>query len=102
MGFLGLRLTPPALFTGPGEGLAVAVVDTHVMVPPIVVVPVKRGLDGGSRHPGSTQEVQGHPHNRALHRHIPRLAAGTPSGKFKDKAAPRSRQCPIAEHYRGD
>ena len=106
MGFLGLCLTPPALFTGPGKGLAVAVVDTHEMVPPIVVVPVKGGLDGGSRHPGPTQEVQGHPHSRALHRHIPRLAAGIPQRKIcKDVAGnaafldnvPRT-----AEHHRGD
>jgi hypothetical protein len=73
--YLRLCLTTAAFFSLLGKFFAIAVVDPHERITPLVVTPAKWRLDRGSWHPCPLQQIQGRPHDRALHLNVPWLSA---------------------------
>jgi hypothetical protein len=77
-------LKAPALLSGPGKCLAIAVVHPQEDVTPRIVLPSEWGLDSGTGHPGAIQQKKGTFQDRTLHFRVPRLSAGIPQWKVRE------------------
>ncbi len=83
MTFPSLGLAPAALLPSARKRLPIALVDPHEVLSPLFAAPGKRSLDHRARHPGALQQIQGRPHDRALHRSIPGLSTGVSEGEVR-------------------
>ena len=70
-----LCLMTAAFFSLLRKFFAIAVVDPHESITPLVVTPAKWALDRGSRHPGAFQQIQSRSDDRTLHVNVPWLSA---------------------------
>jgi len=70
-----LCLMTAAFFSLLRKFFAIAVVDPHEGITPLVALPAKGRLDRGSRHPCPLQQIQGRSYDRALHLNVPGLSA---------------------------
>jgi len=72
---LHLCLTAAAFFSLLSKFFAIAVVDPHEGITPLVVAPAKWRLDCGSRHPCPPKHIESSSQYLALHLNVPWLSA---------------------------
>ena len=70
-----LCLMTAAFFSLLRKLFAIAVVDPHEGITPLVIAPAKWRLDRGSRHPGPRKRIESSSHYLALHLNVPWLSA---------------------------
>ena len=83
-------LTAPALLSGPGKCLAIAIVHPEKDATPRIVLPLELGLDCGTRHPSAIQQKKGTFQDRTLYVNVPRLSARIPQWKVRKHEAGNS------------